>query len=84
MKQYTDKQAIDVIKEKLGYQERIVYCKDCVNSIPNPDRTDRSLTLMCTKIEMIHFATGKMKTCSRSVQGSNEPTEEPPIEDPDN
>jgi hypothetical protein len=84
MKQITDAQVIAAIKAKMGYQTKIVYCKDCVSSIPNPDLTNRPCPLMCIKVDIVHFPTAKMRTCSVAVavKKGSELTEGPPSEDP--
>lgn len=72
---------------KMGYQEKVCYCKDCVWSAPNPAATER-YSLVCNKNSLLTFPTMKMSTCAMSdpkpkpKTGDETPDQEPPEEDP--
>lgn len=62
-----DKQLEIEIKEKIGFQQKVVYCKECTHSLPNPDVTNRSHTLVCNNVgSLLQFPVMKMSTCARS------------------
>lgn len=59
----TDDQLARAIQAKMGYQERVSYCRDCCFSAPNPDPVDRRLALICKHNNLVQFPTAKMATC---------------------
>ena len=67
------------IQAKMGYQEKVVYCKDCAFSKHNPQATER-YTLKCAiHSSLVTFPTMKMSTCAESTAkarpANNGPTE---------